>query len=149
MGPSFGLRVPNKTPTGPREGRRASVARNASRSVAGTTRDERDAASRRPPPLARRDEARQAPRGVSALEQRTTLSCGPFLAVHPAWLHRGLVGVWLGTLWTCVRRVYQGRRSRSLPVGHIGYQWSAALTDSTQTASQEPSPVSVRVRLLT
>src|SRR5664279_4151417 len=111
MGPSFGLRVPNKTPTGPREGRRASEARNASRSVAGTTRDERDTASRRPPPLARRDEARQAPRGVRSLEQRTTLPCGPFplgiacgdtrdkliSAVHPAWLHRGRVGVWLGT----------------------------------------------------
>ena len=116
--------MPNKTPTGSREGRRASEARNASQSVAGTTRDERDAASRRPPALARRDEARQAPRGVRSLgsglwpsglpprhrlrrcgpicfadgEQRTTLPCGPFLAVHPAWLHRGLVGVLLGTL---------------------------------------------------
>ncbi len=55
-------------------------------------------ASRRPPALARRDEARQALRGVRSLEQRTTLPCGPFLAVHPAWLHRGLVGVLLGTL---------------------------------------------------
>jgi hypothetical protein len=79
-------------PTAPREGRRASEARNASQSVAGTTRDERDAASRRPPPLARRDEASRAPRGVRSLEQRTTLPCGPFLAMHPAWLHRGIVG---------------------------------------------------------
>src|SRR5664279_3445048 len=85
-------RVSNKTPTAPREGRRASEARNASQSVAGTTRDERDAASRRPPPLARRDEVRRAPRGVRSLEQRTTLPCGPFLAVHPDWLHRGIVG---------------------------------------------------------
>src|ERR1035437_8885873 len=76
----------------PREGCRASEARNASRSVAGTTRDERDTASRRPPPLARRDEASRAPRGVRALEQRTTLPCGPFLAVPPGWLHRGIVG---------------------------------------------------------
>src|ERR1035438_6459561 len=55
-------------------------------------RDERDAASRRPPPLARRDEASRAPRGVRSLEQRTTLPCGPFLTVHPGWFHRGLVG---------------------------------------------------------
>ena len=92
------LRVPNRTPMGPREGGRASEARNASQSVASTSRDERDEAWRRPPALARRDEARQAPRGVRPLEQRTTLPCGPFLAVHPAWLHRGLVGVLLGTL---------------------------------------------------
>src|ERR1035438_8752693 len=94
----FGLRTPNTTPTGLREGRRASEARNASQSVAGTTRDERDAASRRPPPLARRDAASRAPRGVRSLEQRTTLAGRPFLAVHPACLHRGLVGVLLGTL---------------------------------------------------
>ena len=85
------IRVPNKTLMGPREGRRASEARNARRRVAGTTRDERDAASRRPPAFARRDEAGQALRGVRSLEQRTTLPCGPFLAVHPAWIHRGLV----------------------------------------------------------
>ena len=86
------IRVPNKTLMGPREGRRASEARNARRRVAGTTRDERDAASRRPPAFARRDEAGQALRGVRSLEQRTTLPCGPFLAVHPGWVHRGLVG---------------------------------------------------------
>src|ERR1035438_10561577 len=55
-------------------------------------RDERDAASRRPPPLARRDEASRAPRGVRSLQQRTTLPCGPFLAVHPGWLHHSIVG---------------------------------------------------------
>ena len=140
-------RVPNKIPMGPREGRRASEARNASQSVAGTTRDGGsgsvsrrrvgaahsaakgggDAASpsaylallgralpltfvrgggASPPPLARRDVASRAPRGVRSLEQRTTLPCGPFLlgiacgdtrdklisAVHPGWLHRGIVG---------------------------------------------------------
>ena len=125
--PGFPFGVPNKTPTGPREGRRASEARNASRSVAGTTRDERDAASRRPPALARRDEARQAPRGVRALEQRTTLPCGPFplgiasgdtrdkliSAVHPAWLHRGLVGVLL-------RPLMDGRPPRQ-HLDHFGF----------------------------
>ena len=38
---------------------------------------------------ARRDVPSRAPRGVSALEQRTTLPCGPFLAGHPGWTRRG------------------------------------------------------------
>jgi hypothetical protein len=38
-------------------------------------------------------DARTLPtRSPETHEQRATLPCGPFLAVHPAWLHRGLVG---------------------------------------------------------
>jgi hypothetical protein len=62
--PGFSFGVPNKTPTRSREGHRASEAMNASQSAADTARDERDDRSRRPLAPARRDEARQALRGV-------------------------------------------------------------------------------------
>ena len=53
----------------------------------GTSADERDAAWRRPPSLARRVEAGRASRCVTALERCPASPFGPFLAGNPAGLN--------------------------------------------------------------